>query len=100
MYSCAVVCQKRRDSGARQDPLLHQLQEEYLPRVFDNAIRQAPYVRQIQNFESRQNSLSPAQQNHLREMRIRQRGIEEEMHDTYQEIEGLLRNFKDKEEQQ
>jgi hypothetical protein len=33
-------------------------------------------------------------------MSIRQREVEEEMHNTYQEIEELLRNFKDKEERQ
>ena len=90
---------ERRDSAARQDPLLRQLQDEYLPRMFDNALRQAPYARQIQDFESRQNSLSPDQQDRLREMRNQQKEIEDEMHDIYQEIETLLRNFKDKEEQ-
>jgi hypothetical protein len=91
---------ERRDSVARQDPLLQQLQKEYLPRMFDNALRQAPYIRQIQDFERRQNSLSPDQQDRLRIMSIRQREVEEEMHNTYQEIEELLRNFKDKEERQ
>ena len=85
---------KRRDSAAREDDLLRRLQEEYLPHMFDNALRQEPYVRQIQDFESRQNSLSPDQQALLCEMKNKQKEIEGEMHDKYQEIEKLLRKFK------
>ncbi len=85
---------ERRDFAAREDDLLRRLQEEYLPHMFDNALHQVPYVRQIQDFESRQNSLSPDQQALLCEMKNKQKEIEGEMHDKYQEIEKLLRKFK------